>query len=58
MSEEDVVNLMLSAKSPDQWNEYADLVKSQFGNAYPDFWFRAVILSGVHASTQRKWAKS
>ena len=54
MDEKQVVDLMSSATSEKDWNSKADQVKKACGG-YPDFWYRAVILSGVMATTSMRW---
>lgn len=47
MTEKEVVALMQSSKSESEWNANCDKVKSAFDGDYPDFWFKAIMLSGV-----------
>lgn len=54
MSREDVVNLMESATSPDDWNAKCDQVKKACGG-YPPFWFDAIVLSGLSARKASLW---
>jgi len=54
MSEAEVVDLMSSSNSEKEWNANADKVKAAH-NGYPDFWYAAVIMSGVLAITQSTW---
>ena len=46
MDEEQVVALMASAKSEQDWNAKCDEVKEACGG-YPAFWFPAIIMSGL-----------
>jgi len=46
MNEQEVVALMGSSKSAFERNSNADKVKAAC-NGYPDFWFKAVIMSGL-----------
>lgn len=46
MTETEVVNLMESSTSEKEWNSNCDKVKRRC-NGYPDFWYAAVIQSGV-----------
>ena len=54
MSEEAVVDLMRSSKSEAEWNANCDAVKKACGG-YPDFWYRAIVLSGVAAEVSARW---
>lgn len=58
MNEQQVVDLMKSSKSEEEWNANRDKVKTVFGG-YPDFWYRAIVLSGLAAEvTATSWAPS
>lgn len=46
MNESQVVNLMESSKTEDEWSANADKVKKEC-DGYPDFWFSAIVLSGL-----------
>jgi hypothetical protein len=50
-----VVDLMRSSSSEKEWNENCDKVKAENGNDYPEFWFRAIIMSGLHNDVVKKW---
>lgn len=54
MSKAEVVSLMESSKSEKEWNANCDKVKRACGG-YPDFWYSAIITSGVLAKTQASW---
>jgi hypothetical protein len=54
MTKEEVVTLMTESKSEDEWNRNCDLVKYVF-DGYPDWWFEAIILSGIAARTKMRW---
>ena len=56
MTEQEVVNLMKSSKSEEEWNHNCDHVKKEFGG-YPKFWFTAIVVSGVATETAAKWAE-
>lgn len=51
----DVVTLMKSSKSEEEWNDNCDKVKATNGGDYPDFWFYSIILSGVLNSVSSTW---
>ena len=46
MNETEVVALMESATSDDDWNRKVDEVRRRCGG-YPEFWYSAVIASGL-----------
>lgn len=48
MTQDEVVSLMSSSKSENEWNQNCDQVKASFNGQYPDFWYFAIILGGVH----------
>jgi len=54
MDEAEVVALMESSNSPQEWDANCDKVKAAC-NGYPSFWYGAVIMSGVHNRTRAKW---
>ena len=54
MKQENVVKLMGSSKSESEWNSNCDKVKAAIGG-YPDFWFGAIIQSGLLNETRSKY---
>ena len=54
MNKDEVVKLMKGSKNETDWNNNADKVKKAC-NGYPDFWFGAIVKSGVMAETQDSW---
>ncbi len=56
MSREEVVALMESSASEDEWNRNCDKVQAAFDNDYPEFWYAAIVLSGLLSLTQSRWA--
>ena len=54
ITEKEVVELMESSNSEEEWNVNSDKVCESF-NGYPDFWFNKIIQGGVLAKTQKKW---
>lgn len=48
MTQEQVVALMETSRSPEEWNNNCDLVKRQC-DGYPNFWYSEIILSGIAA---------
>lgn len=57
MNAEQVVELMLSSKSENQWSDNCDKVKAEFGGNYPDFWFVKIIIGGIlqDAKAKHNW---
>ena len=55
MTEAQVVALMQSSTSAQEWNDNCDKVKRSYGGQYPEFWFSAIMLSGVAASVTAKF---
>lgn len=58
MTEQQVVTLMQSSGSEAEWNTNAGKVRAAFGSSYPDFWYRAIVQSGVSVHTAAKWGGS
>lgn len=54
MTEQEVIALMKTSKSEKEWNANCDKVKAAC-NGYPDFWYSAIILSGLAAQVQATW---
>jgi len=57
MNEKEVVDLMASSNTADEWNANCDKVKKACGG-YPDFWYRAIIQSGVARETTAKFGET
>jgi len=58
MTEEEVVQLMESSQSHDEWNENADKVKAAHDGGYPSFWFKAIVMSGLAQKVAPRWGGS
>lgn len=56
MTEAEVVALMESSKSEEEWNENCDAVKRQCGG-YPPFWYTAIIISGLYGRMAASWRR-
>jgi len=54
MTKEEVIALMASSLSEDEWNSNCDTVKSRCGG-YPNFWWEQIIKSGLGDRTAAKW---
>ena len=56
MTEEQVVELMKSSKSGEEWDANCEKVKEAFGGDYPTFWYSALIASDVPEEIAMLWA--
>ena len=54
MSEAEVVALMESSRSETEWNRNCDKVMEACGG-YPDFWYPAIISSGLASRKISGW---
>ena len=54
---EQVVSLMESSKSEEEWNANCDKVKAAHNNDYPNWWYKEIVMSGILSKTQAKWEK-
>jgi hypothetical protein len=57
MDRTEVVNLMKGSNSESEWNNNCSLVKKAC-NGYPDFWYEAIIASGVAKKTVERFGGS
>ncbi len=55
MNKEQVVLLMKTSKSEQEWDSNCDKVKKSHSGDYPDFWYSAIILSGVMGMVSSQW---
>ena len=58
MNQQQVIDLMITSRSEEEWNANADKVKAACGGRYPAFWFFAIVTSGVMAATRRSWEEA
>lgn len=58
MTEQEVIDLMSSATSDEDWNQKTLQVKRAFNNGYPAFWYPAIIASGLGDKIAAKWGGS
>jgi hypothetical protein len=58
MQEDEVVKLMQSSRSPEEWNRNCQTVKTACGGRYPAFWYSAILSSGVASATLAKFGES
>jgi hypothetical protein len=54
MSKKEVVDLMASSTSEDQWQRNCSVVRERCGG-YPDFWHAAIINSGLRVRVAASW---
>ena len=54
--EKNVIDLMLSSANESEWNANCDKVKTSNGGYYPEFWFVAIIASGIIITVSNGWA--
>jgi hypothetical protein len=55
MDKQEVIDLMRSSNTEQEWNANCSKIKKACGNAYPPFWFRTIILSGLGDEIAAKW---
>lgn len=55
MTEADVVALMKTSRSADEWNANAKIVKEAFWGRFPEFWWSAMMMSGLAHQIQQSW---
>ena len=54
MSEQEVINLMKSSKSEQEWNDNCNkVIKACDG--YPPFWYSAIVTSGLADEVSSQW---
>lgn len=54
MNKREVIELMKTSKSEDDWNSNCDKVKKAC-QGYPDFWYEEIVLSGVMNQVISTW---
>jgi hypothetical protein len=54
MTKAQVIDLMQSSQTVQDWNKNADTVKAAFNGDYPNWWYEAIIISGVADKTLAK----
>ena len=60
MTEEQVVALMRSSNSAEEWRSNTNKVKEAYGGDYPEFWHAAMLLppsNSVAMETYAKWGE-
>ncbi len=55
MEKQDVIDLMTSSKSKEEWNENCDKVKAAHNGGYPEWWYFEIIESGLHSRVRMGW---
>lgn len=58
MRQKEVVELMQSSGSKEEWRMNCDTVQAAFGGDYPEFWYGAIIQSGLAHKTLERLGKS
>lgn len=58
MNQQEVVALMESSKSAEEWDANCDKVKAACNGMYPPFWHSAIMLSGVASRTLAKFGET
>lgn len=56
MTEKEVVELMESSKSEEEWDANCDKVEKAFHGKLPTFWRSAIVDSGVYAEAVMWWS--
>lgn len=56
MNKEEVINLMESSQTEQEWDDNCDEVKKAC-NGYPNFWFKEIILSGLAGRVTARFGK-
>lgn len=57
MDKQEVIALMVSSRSEQEWNNNCDEVKRRCGG-YPSFWFAEIIASGLLKRVAATWGGS
>jgi hypothetical protein len=57
-TEEGVTTYMEGSLSEDDWNSRTEDVKTANEGEYPDFWFSAIVVSGLPSKMQAKWQQN
>ena len=57
MNQSEVAALMESSRSETEWNNNCDKVKAACGG-YPDFWYSAVVVSGLAKRVMARFGAS
>jgi len=55
MTQDEVIVLMESCQTADDWRTRCDYVKAQHDGGYPDFWYDAIIRSGLGDRVAARW---
>lgn len=56
--ESDVITLMSSSTSEEEWNNNCKKVKAAHNDQYPSFWYKAIIMSGLVNRVAATWGAS
>ena len=55
MNQEQALKKLNAARNESEWNAVCDECKRANGGAYPDWWFPAVVSSGIARQAQLWW---
>jgi hypothetical protein len=55
-TEAGVVDYMKASSSESDWNNRCDKVK-RVNSGYPDFWYKAIVMSGIVYQVMAGWQK-
>lgn len=55
MTEKEVVALMKTSQTSEEWDANCDKVKDSHSGHYPRFWFGAIVLSGLVTRVAARW---
>ncbi len=57
VTQDEVILLMDSSKTEQEWNDNCDKVKAAHDGRYPDYWFMSIVLSGLRDRCVEKFSK-
>lgn len=52
---EEVISLLKTSKSANEWDRNCDQIKAANGNNYPRWWFAEVVMSGLAGRIAKTW---
>jgi len=57
MTHNEIVTLMRSSRSPEEWKSNEERVKAHFSGSLPSFWYGLIVQSEVAKKTKASWPK-
>ena len=54
-TESDVIKLLESSQSEQEWNKNCNEIKAANDGHYPGFWFQEVVVNGLMAHVSSRW---